>query len=261
MKVLMIGDIVGKPGRKCVRDLLPQIKVNYNIDFVIANGENAAGGRGITREISDKLFSYGIDVITMGNHVWDNKEVFNFIDREKRIIRPANYPPEVPGRGYGIYSCNDLNIGVFNLSGRVFMPSLDCPFRKADTIIDELNDKCDILILDFHAEATSEKIAMGRYLDGRVAAVFGTHTHVQTADERVLEGGSSFITDTGMTGPLDSILGMDSENVIKKFLTQLPARFEVARGAAAQFNGVIINIDENTGLTSSIERFQETHEF
>ncbi|WP_027363760.1 TIGR00282 family metallophosphoesterase [Desulfotruncus alcoholivorax] len=256
MRLLMIGDIVGRPGRRAVKENLPGLVQEQKIDFVIANGENAAGGNGITREITRELFTYGIDVITMGNHVWNKREVINFIENESRLIRPANYPPGTPGKGYGIYNTkNNVKIGVFNLSGRIFMPDLDCPFRSAATILPLLKEECKIILLDFHAEATSEKIALAYYLDNDISAFCGTHTHVQTADERILPGGTAYITDVGMTGPYESVIGVKKELVIEKFLTQMPKRFEVAAGTY-QFNAVRIDIDEQTGNALSITRIQ-----
>ncbi|OWZ83113.1 TIGR00282 family metallophosphoesterase [Natranaerobius trueperi] len=260
MRILMIGDIVGNPGRKCIRDLLPKIKENYNIDFTIANCENLAGGKGINKKVINNIFTYGVDVATSGNHIWDKKEIFDFIDSETRILRPANYPVKTPGRGYHIFELNGNNIGIINLSGRVFMSDLDCPFQKASTIIEELRSQCKIILLDFHAEATSEKMALGRYLDGKASAIVGTHTHVQTSDERIFENGTGYITDIGMTGPYESILGVESEPVINNFLTQLPERFEVASGKV-QFNGVVIEIEEADGKCKDIERIQDLHEF
>lgn len=256
MRCLLIGDISGRPGRKAVKASVLGIKQELNIDFVIANGENSAGGNGITREIANELFTAGIDVLTMGNHVWDKKEIFEFIDQEKRIVRPANYPPGCPGRGSFIYEFGNTKIGVINLSGRVFMTALDCPFRKADELIKEIKKETNIIIIDFHAEATSEKIALGYYLDGQVSAICGTHTHVQTADEMILPNGTAYITDLGMTGPKDSVLGVDRDLVIHKFLTALPTRFEIAN-TGYQFNGAVIEIDDETGLAVSIERLQE----
>ncbi len=256
IRLLMIGDIVGRPGRRAVKENLPGLVQEQKIDFVIANGENAAGGNGITREITRELFTYGIDVITMGNHVWNKREVINFIENESRLIRPANYPPGTPGKGYGIYNTkNNVKIGVFNLSGRIFMPDLDCPFRSAATILPLLKEECKIILLDFHAEATSEKIALAYYLDNDISAFCGTHTHVQTADERILPGGTAYITDVGMTGPYESVIGVKKELVIEKFLTQMPKRFEVAAGTY-QFNAVRIDIDEQTGNALSITRIQ-----
>ncbi|WP_422448741.1 TIGR00282 family metallophosphoesterase [Thermoanaerobacterium sp. DL9XJH110] len=253
MKLLMIGDIVGRPGRNIIREKLPSLRKEHEIDFVIANGENAAGGNGITKKIAEELFISGIDFFTMGNHVWDNKDVFNFIEEETRMVRPANYPEGTPGRGCQLVSLERLSIGILNLSGRIFMNSLDCPFRCADIQIEKLKKHTNIIIVDFHAEATSEKIAMGWYLDGRVSLMAGTHTHVQTADERILPNGTAYITDVGMTGPSDSILGIDKDKVIQKFLTQLPVRFEVARGPV-QFNGIVVDIDESSGKAVSIKR-------
>ncbi|MDA8233256.1 MAG: TIGR00282 family metallophosphoesterase [Clostridia bacterium] len=254
MRVLMLGDIAGRPGRKAVESEVKNLCEELDIDFVIANGENAAGGNGITREIADDLFDSGIDCLTMGNHVWDKKEIFDFIDVEKRILRPANYPPGTPGIGATVYRANrEVNIGIISLSGLVFMAELDCPFRKADELITQLSKETKIIIIDFHAEVTSEKIALGWYLDGRVTAVCGTHTHVQTADERVLPGGTGYITDLGMTGPRDGVIGVKKEIVINKFLTRLPQRFEKATGSY-QLNGVVIDIDEKTGKAMSISR-------
>lgn len=256
IRLIMIGDIVGRPGRRAVKDNLPGLVQEQNIDFVIANGENAAGGNGLTREIARELFACGVNVITMGNHVWNKKEILNFIDNETRLIRPANYPPGTPGKGYGIYNTkNNIKIGVFNLSGRIFMPDLDCPFRSASSILPILKEKSNIILLDFHAEATSEKIALAYYLDNKISAFCGTHTHVQTADERILPGGTAYITDVGMTGPYESVIGVKKELVIEKFITQMPRKFEVAAGLF-QFNAVRIDIDEDTGKAISITRIQ-----
>lgn len=258
LRVLMIGDIVGRPGRKVVRDRLKAYRHKYNLDFVLANGENAAGGVGLTKEVAEDLYSSGIDFLTMGNHTWDKKEIFTFIDHEPNIVRPANYPPGTPGRGSAVARLGKsrLKIGILNLSGRVFLASLDCPFRVADELIKELKSETNLIIVDFHAEATSEKIAMGFYLDGRVSAVLGTHTHVQTSDERILPAGTAYITDVGMTGPRDSVLGVQTDLVIRKFISQLPVRFEVAEGIA-QFNAVLMELDENTGKAIKIERIIE----
>lgn len=256
MRLLMIGDIVGRPGRRAVKQNLPGLVSQFGIDLVIANGENSAGGNGITREVAQELFSLGVDVITMGNHVWNQKEIFNFIDQEERIVRPANYPPGTPGRGAGTFRTRTgLEMGVLNISGRIFMQELDCPFRKADELVGRLRSKVDIVFVDFHAEATSEKMAMGWHLDGRAAAVCGTHTHVQTADERILPGGTAYITDVGMTGPRNSVIGVKKDLVVEKFLTQLPRRFEVADGLY-QFNAVLVEIDEFSGRAVNIERIQ-----
>lgn len=245
MNILMIGDIVGRPGRRVVRQLLPSIQQEYDIGFTLANGENAAGGRGITQEIAQELLALGIDVITMGNHVWDNKEIFNFIDGEARLLRPANYPGDCPGIGYNVYlGPQGYRIAVINVSGRVFLGNLDCPFRTIDYILRMLKDEADVVLVDFHAEATSEKQAYAYYLDGRVTAVFGTHTHVQTADETILPNGTAYITDVGMCGPRYSVLGVRKEQVIEKFLTQRPIHFEVAKGPM-QLDAVVLKLDES----------------
>ena len=253
-KLLMIGDIVGRPGRNIIRQTLPSIKRKYEADYVIANGENAAGGNGITEKIAQELFISGIDFLTMGNHVWDNKDVFNFIDKENRMVRPANYPGDAPGKGYQIIQTDKgVEVGILNISGRTFMNALDCPFKAAEDIVKEIRKKTKIIIVDFHAEATSEKIAMGYFLDGKASVVVGTHTHVQTADEKILSNGTAYITDLGMTGPSDSILGVEKERVIRKFLTQLPVKFEVAKGPA-EINGIVVEIDATTGKAVQIKR-------
>lgn len=258
MRFLAIGDVVGRPGRNILKSTLSKLKENYKIDVVIANCENAAGGNGLTKKVADELFSIGIDVMTMGNHVWANKEIFSFIENETRIIRPANYPEgTTPGRGYNVFEKNNVKFAVINLCGRVFMENLDCPFRKIDEILEKI--ECPIIIVDFHAEATSEKIALGFYVDGRVSCVYGTHTHVQTADEKILPNGTAYITDIGMTGPYDSVLGVDKDIVIQKFTTLLPVRFEVAKGKA-QFNGIVFEVDNNNGKAVSIERINFTLE-
>ncbi|ACX52570.1 metallophosphoesterase [Ammonifex degensii KC4] len=255
LRLLLIGDIVGRPGRRAVRECLPSLRQKYQLDFVIANGENAAGGNGLTPAVAEELFSCGIDVLTGGNHIWDKKEVFPLLDAEPRIIRPANYPPGAPGVGYGIFSVQEHKVAVINLCGRVFMPDLDCPFRLAESLVTELRAHTPLIVVDFHAEATSEKIAFGWFLDGRVTAVIGTHTHVQTADERILPGGTAYLTDVGMTGPRDGVIGVKKEIVIEKFLSQLPRRFEVASGPY-QFNGCVITVDPSSGKALAIERVQ-----
>ncbi|OAT86698.1 TIGR00282 family metallophosphoesterase [Desulfotomaculum copahuensis] len=255
MRFLMVGDIVGAPGRRAVRENVPALRSGMKIDFVIANGENAAGGNGITREVAKELLSCGVDVLTMGNHVWNHKEALNYIAGEERMVRPLNYPPGAPGAGVRIFELETVKIAVVNCSGRIFMASLDCPFRAMDQVLNALEGKAGIILVDFHAEATSEKVAMGWHLAGRVAAVCGTHTHVQTADERVLPGGTAYITDVGMTGPRDSVIGVKRELVLEKFISQLPRRFEVAVGLY-QFNAVLIDIDAETGEAVEIRRIQ-----
>jgi metallophosphoesterase (TIGR00282 family) len=243
MKILFIGDVVGKPGRRAVRELLPGIVEEHRIDFVIANCENAASGFGVTAEIVEELYAAHIDVLTSGNHIWDKKEVMAFVDDCESLLRPANYPEGAPGRGSVVMpSPGGIPVGVINLAGRVFMHPLDCPFRTADREIEKLRKKTRVIIVDMHAEATSEKIAMGWYLDGRVTAVLGTHTHVQTADERILPGGTGYITDVGMTGPFDSVIGIKKDAILQKFLLQIPNKFDVAKGDV-RLQGVTVDID------------------
>lgn len=256
MRLLMIGDVVGRPGRRAVKVNLEELKREFDLHLVIANGENAAGGNGITREVARELFAMGVDILTMGNHVWNKREAIDYLARESRIVRPGNYPPGTPGAGAVVYKTGpNVPVAVLNLTGRVFMQALDCPFRKADELIRQVKEQAKVIIVDFHAEATSEKIAMGWYLAGRVAAVCGTHTHVQTADECILPGGTAYITDLGMTGPCNSVIGAKKEMAMKRFLTQLPLRYEAATGLF-QFNGVIIDIDEETGAATAIRRIQ-----
>jgi metallophosphoesterase (TIGR00282 family) len=254
VKVLFIADIVGKPGRQALSQELHRIVDRHGVDLVIANGENAAGGFGLTEETARELYECGVHLLTSGNHIWDKKESMDFIRREERLIRPANYPEETVGRGSAIVRTPlGARVGVLNLEGRVFMNALDCPFRVADREIAVLRETTPIVVVDFHAEATSEKQALGWYLDGRVSAVLGTHTHVQTADERVLPGGTAFITDVGMTGSFDSVIGIRKELAVEKFLTQLPVRFEVAK-KDIRLNAVVLEIDEITGKALGIER-------
>ena len=257
MKIFFIGDIVGSPGRGAVKNLLAGLKKKFAIDFVIANVENAAGGSGVTSKVCDELIESGIDVFTSGDHIWKRKDVFQIIDKYPQLLRPANFPPGSPGKGSGIFQTKDnFRIGVINVLGRVFMQSLDCPFRTARREIEQLSKDSKIIILDIHAEATSEKIALGWYLDGLVSAIVGTHTHVQTADERILPQGSAYITDVGMSGPLDSVIGRRKEDVLQRFLTNIPTRFEVA-SENVQLQGVVIEIEEKTGKAKSILRIQK----
>jgi len=254
VKVLFIGDIVGKPGRKAVSALLPGIVGRHGVDIVIANCENAAGGFGVTRKIVDEFYREEIDILTSGNHIWDKKEIGDFIDDYETLLRPANYPEGAAGKGSTVIDTKlGISLGVLNLEGRIFMRPLDCPFRVAEREIERLKDTTDIIIVDMHAEATSEKEALGWFLDGKVSAVLGTHTHVQTADERVLPGGTAYITDTGMTGPFDSVLGIKKEIALERFLTLMPNRFDVAKGDI-RLQGVLIEIDNSTGKSLSIER-------
>lgn len=256
MNILFIGDVIGRTGRDTVKKFLPRIKQAKKISFSIVNGENVAAGVGLTPKTVKELFSYGIDVITSGNHFWDKKDVAEIIDVENRLLRPANYPPGVPGHGSVIVETSDgEKIGVINVAGRVFMPSLDCPFRKVESEVENFRKETSLIIVDIHAEATSEKIAMGWFLDGKVSAVIGTHTHVQTADDVVLPGGTAYITDIGMTGARNSVIGMKKELVLHHFLSQLPIKLEVADGEA-ELCGVILDIDPITGKANSIERIQ-----
>jgi hypothetical protein len=254
MRILFIGDIVGKPGRRAVRDLLPQLVAERSVDFVIANCENAAAGFGITREVVEDLYSCQVDVLTSGNHVWDKREVLDFIDDYETLLRPANYPDGVPGRGSVVVPApGGTYVGVLNLAGRVFMPAVDCPFRTAEREIQKMKRKAPVVIVDFHAEATSEKQALGWFLDGKVTAVVGTHTHVQTADEEIRPGGTAYLTDAGMTGPFDSVIGTRKEAILERFLTQLPNRFDVAKGDV-RLQGVLIEADPSSGRALKIER-------
>jgi metallophosphoesterase (TIGR00282 family) len=254
MRILFIGDIVGRPGRQLVRLGLSAIVSRHEVDFVVANGENAAAGFGITREIGDELLGLGVEVLTSGNHIWDKKEALDYIGTEARLLRPANYPAGVPGNGsYVGRARNGRTVGVINLMGRVFMLNIDDPFSVALREIEAMRQRTRIIFVDFHAEATSEKAAMGWHLDGKVTAVVGTHTHVQTADERVLPKGTAYLTDVGMTGPHDSIIGVEIEPALGRFLTGLPARFETAT-ANPRLNAVVIDADDATGRATDIER-------
>jgi 2',3'-cyclic-nucleotide 2'-phosphodiesterase len=254
VSILFIGDIVGKPGRQAVAQELHRLVDRYRADIVIANGENAAGGFGITEETARDLFSEGIHLLTSGNHIWDKRDSYGYIQKEERLVRPANYPEGAPGRGSAIVTTpGGVKIGVLNLEGRVFMNNLECPFRTADREIARLREETKIIFVDFHAEATSEKAALGWYLDGKVSAVVGTHTHVQTADERMLPGGTAFMTDAGMTGSFESVIGIRKEEAIDRFLTLLPTKFEVAK-KDIRLNGVAISVEETTGRAVGIER-------
>lgn len=256
MNILFIGDIVGRPGRQIVRDSLPKLVHEYSIDLVVANVENAAAGFGLTPDVVTELFSMGIQVMTTGNHVWDKKDGLACLDEEEFLLRPANYPDGTPGEGK-VSFCSPLGVSVtvINLEGRVFMGALDCPFRKADELLDELNPDQKVVLVDFHAEATSEKGALAAYLDGRVSAVIGTHTHVQTADEKILPGGTAFISDVGMTGSTDSVIGIRKELSIQRFLTQRPVRYEIAKKNPA-LCAVVVMIDSSSGYATRIERIQ-----
>ncbi|MCA9407165.1 MAG: TIGR00282 family metallophosphoesterase [Candidatus Omnitrophica bacterium] len=258
MNILCIGDIVGKPGRQAIEGVLGNIRKEYDIDFVIANGENSAGGSGLTSRMSRFLWKMGCDVITLGDHVWDQKELEGFLDKTDRVIRPANFPEGAPGKGWGIYQCSGgLKVGVINLLGRVFMRyHVNCPFRELQKIVDQIRKETSVIVVDFHAETTSEKVALGYFANGKVSAVFGTHTHIPTADERILSEGTAYITDVGMTGPYDSVIGQNKENIIARFLTSMPKKFSVAVGEIS-VNGIIVKIDEKTGKALTISRLRK----
>lgn len=256
MKILFIGDIVGKVGRVTTKALLPTVIDKYKVNFVIANGENIAGGFGLTDKTALEILNLGIHVITTGNHVWDKKEFVSQISKIDRVLRPLNYPPGVPGYGSFLHTFpNGLQIAVINISGRVFMSNIDCPFRVGKEEVEKISEKTKLIIIDFHAEATSEKIAFGYFMDGKVSAVIGTHTHVQTADEKILPGGTAYITDVGMTGPSNSIIGIEIYQIIQRFLTNIPVRFETAKGEGI-FSAVVFDIDEETGKSTAIQRLQ-----
>ncbi len=254
MNFLFISDIVGDPGRRAVKQHLVALRREHSVSLVVANGENAAGGFGITPKISDELLAMGIDVITTGNHVWDKKEIVEHIDREERLIRPANFPPGVPGNGSVLAEADGVTVGILNLMGRVFLSTIDCPFRRGREEVRALKDKgAKVVLVDFHAEATSEKMAFAHFMDGSVTAVLGTHTHVQTADERILPKGTAYITDVGMTGPHDSVIGVTADIAIDRFLLQTPKRFDTAKGPAT-LQAVLVSADTETGRATRIER-------
>lgn len=255
LTVLVVGDIFGEPGRRALLGLLPRIKREHDVDLTIVNVENAAAGNGVTPAIGRAFLDGGVDVMTSGNHVWDKKEVIEYIAKENLLLRPANYPAGVPGVGSIVVKAGPHKVAVMNLIGRTFMPALDCPFRKADEIVAQLREETRVIIVDMHCEATSESQAMGWHLDGRVSAVVGTHRHVQTADERVLPGGTAYITDIGMTGPVDSVIGVDPKIILRRFLTGMPVKFEPAKGPVA-LHGVVIRCDPEGGRALSIERIR-----
>ena len=253
MKILAVGDVVGENGLNKLKAILPNLKQREKIDFVIVNGENVAGGMGITEKLFKQIIYSGADAVTLGNHTWAKKDIFNFIDDEK-LLRPANYPKDVVGKGYNIYNCKNKNIAVINLIGRTNMGILsENPFLEADSIIEKIKSKVDIIIVDFHAEATAEKIALSHYLDGRVNIIFGTHTHVQTADEMILPKGTAYITDIGMTGPVDSVIGMDKKASIKRFVTTLPEKYKIADGES-RFNSCLFYLNDDNCRTEKVIR-------
>ena len=255
LTVICVGDVFGEPGRRAVQLLLPKLRKQHDADLAIVNVENAAAGFGVTPAIAKSVLEHGADVMTSGNHIWDKKEIIEYIAKENLLLRPANYPAGTPGAGSIVVKAGPHKVGVLNLMGRVFLPNLDCPFRKADEEIERLRQETSLVVVDMHCEATSESQAMGWYLDGRVSAVVGTHRHVQTADERLLPKGTAYITDLGMTGPTDSIIGVDPSLALQRFLTQMPNRFEPAKGPVA-LHGVVIRIDPDTGRGLSIERLR-----
>jgi metallophosphoesterase (TIGR00282 family) len=256
LKIILIGDIMGKLGRWAVSQILPELKKSKEIDFVIANVENAAGGFGLTKEIAHKVFSYGVDCLTSGNHIWDRREIYTYLDQEKRLLRPANYPSTVPGVGSGVFWVHEKHkVAVLNIQGRIFVKEIDDPFRVAEKEIEILKRETDIIVVDLHAETTSEKQAFGWYLDGRVSAILGTHTHVQTADETILPEGTAFITDVGMTGPHHSVIGIKKEDALARFINQIPKRFTLAT-EDVKFCAVLVEVDDQTGKAKSIERIR-----
>jgi 2',3'-cyclic-nucleotide 2'-phosphodiesterase len=255
MKILCIGDIVGRPGREFYHKALKPLKEELGIDFVIANGENASGGAGIMPTVADDIFAAGTDVITLGDHTWDKKEIFEYIRTSKRTVRPANFPDGTPGHGWCIVkSAGGVKIAVINLLGRVFMRyNVNCPFKEFDKIVEEIGKEASVIVVDMHAETTSEKVAFGHYADGRASIVFGTHTHIQTADETILPRKTAYITDLGMTGPYDSVIGQNKEKIIARFLTSMPHKFEVAQDGV-RLSGIVVDVDESTGRARSIAR-------
>ncbi|MCX5707852.1 MAG: TIGR00282 family metallophosphoesterase [Candidatus Omnitrophica bacterium] len=256
MNILFIGDVVGNPGREAIKSLLPGLRKEFDLDFVVVNAENAAGGSGITAKIAQELFDSSVDVLTSGDHIWKKKEIFELIKTERRILRPNNFPSTAAGAGYGVFTTQKgRKVGVICVLGRVFMDALECPFRTTMAAVEAITKETNVILVDIHAEATSEKVALGWYLQGKVSAVLGTHTHIQTADERILPEGTAYLTDAGMTGPYDSVIGRRVEDVMERFLTHVPVRFEVAEGNI-QLCGAVVEIDERTGHAQKITRIQ-----
>lgn len=254
--ILFIGDIFASPGRGMVARHLPEIVAANNIHLTIANGENAAGGFGITPQLADEIFGYGVQVITTGNHIWDKREIYDYLDRQQKLLRPANYPEELPGKGVvRVHAKNGVEVAVINIQGRALMTAIDCPFKKADEILGSMPERIKVRFVDFHAELTSEKVAMGWHLDGRVSAMVGTHTHVPTADTRILPGGTAYQTDAGMTGPYRGVIGVDKDIIVKRFLTQMPVKMEAAR-FDPELRGVIVEVDDATGKATAVRRVE-----
>ncbi len=255
LRVLFVGDVVGRPGRKAVQRFLPELLSRYEPDFVLGNAENAAGGYGLTEKTAQELFDLGFDLLTSGNHIW-RREFLPYLARSERVLRPANYPAGAVGRGYALLRKGDQRLGVINLEGRVFMRALDCPFRVGAALAEHLREETPCIVVDFHAEATSEKIALGWYLDGKVSALFGTHTHVQTADERILPGGTAYISDVGMTGIRDGVIGMRADQAIELFLTQVPRKLEVPNSGKVKLEAVYLELERDTGRALKLERIR-----
>ncbi len=251
---MIIGDVVGSPGREALKRCVSLLREQHQIHACIANGENVAGGFGLTAQTAEEMFASGIDFITGGNHIFDKRDFGEYLESSNRVIRPANYPPTVPGRGAGTFTADGVTVGVLNLMGRTFMPPTDDPFRCADAMVTDLRRRTPVIVVDLHAEATSEKVAMGRYLDGRVSCVVGTHTHVQTADEQIFPGGTAYLSDLGMTGPMDGVIGMEQGAVLDRFLTGLSERFNVQKSGMKQFNAAVVSIDRGTGKATEIKR-------
>ncbi|TAM72674.1 TIGR00282 family metallophosphoesterase [bacterium] len=258
--LLLVGDVVGSPGREALKRCLPELRERFEIHACIANGENIAGGFGLTVSTVDDAFASGVDFITSGNHVWDKRDYRDQLANSERVIRPANYPDAAPGRGYGLIECDGVRVGVVNVMGRVFMPALDDPFRIARRLVEDLRQTTPIVVVDIHAEATSEKTALAYHLDGLASAVYGTHTHVQTADERILAGGTAFITDLGMTGPSDSVIGMETKIVLERFLVGTGERFAVAKTSPQQFCALVVNVDRESGRAVSLHRIFQRYD-
>jgi metallophosphoesterase (TIGR00282 family) len=256
MRVLILGDVVGRPARRAAQDLVPSLIRKEEIDLVVANAENSAGGMGVDIKSAKELLSAGVQILTSGNHIWKKKEIYSYLDQHEHLIRPANFPEGAPGKGWCVWQRNSLKALIINLQGRVFMPNhVEDPFRCVDAIIEQQRDHAAVVIVDMHAEATSEKYAMGWYLDGRASLVFGTHTHVQTADERILPGGTAYITDVGMCGAFDSVIGMEKETVVRGFITQLPRQFEVASENVV-LQGIVVDVDSQSGRAQEIHRLR-----
>jgi metallophosphoesterase (TIGR00282 family) len=252
--VLAVGDVVGSPGRETLKRCLPLLRDQHRIDVCIANGENAAAGFGLTAQTAAEMFDAGVDFITGGNHIFDKREFAEYLETSDRVVRPANYPPGIPGRGYGVVAANGFSVGVVNLMGRTFMPPIDDPFRCADACVEALRPRTPLIVVDMHAEATSEKVALARYLDGRVSLIFGTHTHVQTADEQILPKGTAYISDLGMTGPSDGVIGMEQGAVLDRFLVGISERFSVQKTGPRQLCGVVVSIDAASGKAVDVKR-------